>query len=260
MFNKKLSIMLSLLSFCFVVMTVSHPCLAKDAAKELIVAYDPWPPFTDDNDPNLGICFAITNAVFKPAQYNVIPRNIPVARTEHYLRHGIRIDASPYIWYSKERAEVFLFSEPFLYNSVHFFVRADSTITYERLEDLKPYTIGVIRNYYNGEAFDNASYLKKEINNTNELAIKKLYRERFEVALIDRIVAQTIMKRMNIQGQLKMLPKPVFKAGLHFVVSKKNPEGKKIIRAFDDGLARIKASGEYDAIMTSYGVSGVSDQ
>ena len=259
MFIKKLSVVLFSLIFCFITITiVTSQSFAAGEKKDLIVAYDPWPPFTDDKDPNFGICIVITSAVFKSTKYKVIAKNIPAKRADVYLRGATKIDASAYYWYTEERAKHFIFSEPFLYNTVHFFVRSDSDIKYNSLKDLKPYTIGIMRNYYNGDEFDNAAYLKKEVNNTNEIAIKKLLGKRFDLALIDKIVAETLIKDMKIQGKLKMLPDPLFTAGLHFIVGKKHPDGLNMIKTFNQGLAKIKKNGEYARILKSYGVTGTT--
>ena len=228
---------------------------AEKSKKILIVSYDNWPPFTDETDPNLGICFVIVNAAFKSTGYKVQPRIIPFKRADLYLRKGIEIDASPYYWYNKNRADFLYFSKPLLYNNVHFFVRSDSQITFNHLEDLKGYNIGIIRGYHNGDAFDNAAYLKKYVCNESEQAIQMLKMGRLDVAVIDKIVAQTIMQKLHINNHLKALPKPLFTAGLHFVVSKKNPDGENIIREFNAGLKKIKKNGEYQNIIDSYGIS-----
>ena len=142
-----------------------------------------------------------------------------------------------------------------LYNNVYFFVRSDSQITFTHLEDLKGYNIGVIRGYHNGDAFDSASYLKKYVCNDNKQAIQMLNIGRLDMAVIDNVVAQTIIHKLDIKDRLKALPKPLFSTGLHFVVSKKNPDAKSIIKAFNSGLKKLQENGEYHKIITSYGIS-----
>ncbi len=127
------------------------PLVAAGAVEKIVeikVAFDQWPPFTDENDPDMGICMSITTAAFKSSKYKVVPKIIPAKRIFHTLQKGdLQIDASPYWWHSEERAKVLFFSKPLLHNTVHFFVKSDSNITYDKLEDLKGITIGVISGY-----------------------------------------------------------------------------------------------------------------
>jgi polar amino acid transport system substrate-binding protein len=228
---------------------------AEKSKKILVVSYDNWPPFTDETDPNLGICFAIVNATFKTSNYSVQPKNVPFKRADLYLRNGIEVDASPYYWYNEDRADFLYFSEPLLYNNVHIFVRSDSQITFNRIKDLKGYNIGIIRGYHNGEAFDNAKFLTKHVCNDSKQAIQMLEIGHLDIAVIDKVVAQTLIRQLNIEDRLKALPKPLFTAGLHFVVSKKNPDAQNIINALNAGLKRIQENGEYKKIMNAYGIS-----
>jgi len=228
---------------------------AEQRKDNLVVAYDQWPPFTDQDDPNRGLCFALLQAIFANSNFSIEPRVLPFKRIELYLRKGEEIDASPYVWYNRERAKYLRFSDPLLYNRVYFYVRKDSTITYNRLEDLQHLTIAVIRGYYNGEEFDNAEYLDKNICNTNEQAIKMLVMGRVDMAVLDSIVAENLMQKLKLEGTLKKLPTALLKTALYFVVSLKNPQGEEIINAFNRGLRRIKANNQYETIMKSYGVT-----
>ena len=44
-------------------------------------------------------------------------------------------------------------------------------------------------------------------------------------------------------------PKPISKAPVHVILSKKVPESEQMRDLFDEGLRRLKESGKYDEIM-----------
>jgi hypothetical protein len=73
-------LLLSLLSAVF----LSLNGYSAEKGKELKVAFDQWPPFTDFNDKNLGICYAITAAAFEGSGYILKPDIIPFKRIKTY--------------------------------------------------------------------------------------------------------------------------------------------------------------------------------
>lgn len=241
----------------FVLIVVSFISIPVWAQQEIKVAIDKWPPFADEKDPNFGICYALTKAILEPQGYQVTMKTFPASRIYKFLVDGEvnEIDATPIIWKNQERAQHLLFSESFLFNTVHFFVRSDSTLTYKTLEQLKGYRIGVIKGYYNGDEFDKADYLNKITCSDSPAMLHMLDKKRIEMGVLDKIVAETIIIQENLQGRFKILPKPLFQAGLHFAVWKKHPDGQKLIEAFNKGLEDIKKSGEYAKILTSYGIT-----
>lgn len=251
----KLVVVILVSFFTFNLLSLTKPgiAFAQENAPRITVCGDEWPPFTDPGDPNQGICFALTEAIFKSMNYNIEKIFLPPARTQKYVTER-RVDAACQFWYNEKRAKVLLYSKPYLFNSVHFFVRDDSCIEYDTLKKLKGLTIGVIRNYYNGEDFDKAEYLTKYICNDSEQLLKMLVKGRIDMGVSDKIVAQTVIKRLNLEGKTKMLTKPLFKAGLHLVVGKDNPDARKIINIFNKGLEKVRKSGEYNRILKSYGV------
>jgi len=128
-----------------------------EQSASLKICGDKWVPFINPDDDRMGICFALTESIFLSQGYKISKKILPSARTKKYVLE-FKQDAACQFWYTKERAEVLLYSEPYLFNTVHFFVRHDSKIKYDTLENLKGLTIGVIKDYYNGKEFDEADY------------------------------------------------------------------------------------------------------
>ena len=86
-----------------------------------------------------------------------------------------------------------------------------------------------------------------------ETLLKMLAAGRIDIAVCDKIVAQTLIKKMGIAGELKALEKPLFKAGLHVAAGKENPKARGIVEAFNKGIEKIKETGEFRKLLVSYG-------
>ncbi|MDE1465465.1 substrate-binding periplasmic protein [Spartinivicinus poritis] len=223
------------------------------AEKPLIIAGDHWPPFTSGN-PTKGILFELSEAAFKTQGIPIKKIILPSQRTRLQLLAG-NVDALNQHWYSDERAEKMFYSKPYLFNIVHFFVGTDSSATFSKLEDLKGLKIATIRGYFYGKVFAKAKddfLLTTETGSIDE-SFQMLKLKRVHVVIADRIAARVAMKAFNITG-VKMLPKPLFTAGVHLVTDKKNPNGQQIVDTFNQGIEAIKANGTYGKILERYGV------
>ncbi len=224
-------------------------------SEKLIIGADQWPPFVDVNDRNQGICFALTESAFSSVNYFITKQIMPAKRLMNHAE-TFRVDAICNIWYNDLRKKAYRFSEPYLYNTVYFWVLTDKNITYAKLEDLKEYKIGILSGYHNGEEFDSATYLNKEIvHESSERLLRLLINKRIDIAVCDKIVAETIISKTDISGKLKHLPKPLFEAALYLAVSRKHPQVDKIITSFNTGMKNIRENGEYQKILKSYGLS-----
>ncbi|WP_158228920.1 substrate-binding periplasmic protein [Chitinimonas sp. BJB300] len=150
-----------------------------------------YPPYTTTNMPNGGVITAIATEAFKRSGYNINVTILPWARA---LREGTegRVDGIVAIWHSKEREQWFIYSNPIAPNQIGFYKRVDSSISYKKLSDLKPYTIGTVRGYANPPAFDEAKLNVVDAVD-DETNLRKLGAKRLDLVLIDKGVAQYLI-------------------------------------------------------------------
>jgi len=241
------------LMIIFLVITAS----LASSTEILVVGADQWPPFADINESGKGICFVITEEAFSVGNYMIDKKIMPAKRLMNQAE-TLRVDAICNLWYNEKRNEKYLFSKAYLYNSVHLWVLSDKEIEFNHLKDLTDLKIGIISGYYNGQEFDSADYLNKVIvNDTSENLIRLLINKRVDIVVCDKIVAESIIKKKGLSGQLKYLDKPLFQAGLHLAVSREHPGGEEIISAFNSGIREIKTNGRYLEILTSHGFSEI---
>ncbi|MFC1852551.1 substrate-binding periplasmic protein, partial [candidate division CSSED10-310 bacterium] len=151
-----------------------------------------FPPYYGQNLTNQGVVTEITAEAFKKVDYTLKVKFYPWARALDYGKKGL-VDGILGLWYTTEREQWFGFSMPLHPNHLGFYKRKSDLISFKSLHDLKPYKIGIVLGYANPPGF-NQAHLKTEAVITDKNNLMKLYRKRIDLALIDKDVAQYIMK------------------------------------------------------------------
>ncbi len=161
-------------------------------------------------------------------------------------------------YYTKERAEELLYSDPIGTTRVFLFKRKVDKITYKTMEDLKPYRIGHIRGSKVSPEFDKVekTFLTIEYAKSTEQNIKKLLAHRLDL-VVEKEERLKELLNTEFKGEvdkLEFLYPPLQVNTYHNCVSKKLPEGQQIIADFNRGLKKIRVNGTYNAILKKYGI------
>lgn len=129
-------------------------------------------------------------------------------------------------------------------------------IKYSKLEDLKPYTIGVGRGYSYPEKFISATYLKMEETTAAEHNIRKLLRNRIDLMVGSRKVILYLLQNNfpDSVNSLEILEPPLGALLLYVAFSKKSPDYQKKVEDFNRGLKMIKDDGTYEKILKKHGL------
>ena len=83
-------------------------CAQPLAAKTIVAASDPFPPFVDPNNPTGGLTIEVIRAAYKTQGHDVKVEYVPWARAEAGVASGI-YDILPNMWFSEARSKSFLF-------------------------------------------------------------------------------------------------------------------------------------------------------
>lgn len=213
-----------------------------------------WPPYTGLELVNGGF----TNEIIRQAleQTNLKTKFIymPWRRAMESVKTG-EIDALYSAYYSTERANTYIASEPYVYSDLMLVAHSDSHIYgYKTLADLSPYRIGVVRGYVNSPEFDQANFLQKEPVTNDKLNLKKLLGKRVDLIVIDRFVALHLLQSMGkSESSIRFLAKPLDQKPVYIMFSRKNTLSTTRVEAFNSGLKIIKQKGIYQDILKRYG-------
>lgn len=217
-----------------------------------------WEPYNGELLPNFGFTSEIISKAFERVGYKVRFTFLPWKRAYEETRKG-KYDGLFAAYYSKERAEIFAPSDPYISGTLALCTRKESEIKYKTLRDLSPYIIGVVRGYVNTPEFDKADYLKKEVSNSDIMNLKKLLRGRIDLIVIDKYIALYNLKNSpSIEGDvnsIRFLSPPLDEKPLYIMFSKSVPNFETKVKSFNRGLNEIKTDGTLKSILTKYGFS-----
>jgi polar amino acid transport system substrate-binding protein len=213
-----------------------------------------WEPHYGKELKNGGYTTEITREALKRVGYELKIKWLPWKRALVMAEKGI-FDGLGASYYTTQRAKVFEYSNIVANTQTVFFKLKDKDIKYLKLEDLKPYKIGIGAGYAYPKSFTDADYLNKEIANKLELNVKKLLNKRVDLIIgSKKVILSSINKNFKDDNdKFEMVLPPLESLPLYISFSKKSPNYLQKIKDFNRGLDMIKSDGTYDKIMEKYG-------
>jgi len=222
-------------------------------AAELVVVSDTWPPYTDPELKGNGLAINLVTTALKRAGYPSSVKFESWPRTMQGVDIGV-YDVIGAIWYTSDRAQAFVFSEPYLTNVVKVVRRKDRAFPYNNLTDLIGKRVGVVKGYAYGDNFDRIEVLTKVPSNHFILNLLDVAQGTLDATLDDELVLQFGISRYlkNTSSELEILPKPVSSRGLRIAVSKTNPRHREIVAGFNKAIEQMRNDGTYKNIVEQY--------
>jgi polar amino acid transport system substrate-binding protein len=209
--------------------------------------------YTDDVKKD-GYIVAISQAAMEKVGYKVNVEYMPWARASQEVITDGTHNAIIGPGYTEERAKTIIFTEPVTTYHTMLFALKGKEITYSKYEDLKSYTIGMIKAQAINTEFDGASYLKKEIGDTPEANIKKLLAGRIDLLIDNKEALEGEVKAgfPNDVGKLVAIEPPLLEKKIYCGFSKKFPESEQMTKDFNSGLKIITDDGTVKKLMEQY--------
>lgn len=222
------------------------------SAQNLRVVGDSWAPYVDKTLPGNGLAVEIVDAALRRAGYEPDFNVVQWTKALNGAKAGI-YDVIAAIWYSDERNETLLFSEPFLENRIFFVKRRGSPVAFSNLEELTAYRVGIVRDFYYGPEIENLSAVKIPSNYVVQMLLGVLSGS-LDLAVVEERVALFEMNRyMSNQSQeLEFAAEPVSVEGLRIAVSRMYPDHDKLIVDFNTAINEMKKDGSFDEIYGHY--------
>ena len=224
-------------------------------SKKIVAAADPYPPFVDPSNPKEGLSLEVAREAFKTQGYEVEFKLVPWARAEAGLGTG-DYDILPDAWSTEARRKTQRFSVAYAQNDVKFIKKKGDPFEYKGLASLKGKSVGTVRDYNYGDAFQNDPGFKREAIDSLAANVDKLLLGRIDLTLEDEIVARSVLSRKDpkLLEKIEFTENPLSSNSLYITTGMSNPRGQEIMDAVNKGLAAIKKNGTYARILKSYGV------
>lgn len=224
------------------------------SAQKIKLATLNWEPYIGEKLENQGYVAELVTEAFKRSGFEVEITYLPWARVVKMSEDGVFDGYFPE-YYSDSLKEKFLVSDPLPGGPLGLFKLKDTAITFTRLEDLKPYKIGVVRGYINTAEFDAANYLKKDEATDDLQNFKKLMKKRVDLVVSDKYVGLYTIKN-NLPEDLdkvEFISPPLEEKDLFLCISKKTSGFTLKMKSFNENYQKMKADGTVDKILTKHG-------
>ena len=214
-----------------------------------------WEPYIGQKLPDQGFVSVIVSEAFAASGYVVELSYMPWVRAKATAREG-KADGCMPEYYLEEDKDGFFISDPFPGGPLGFFKRKNDPTTYTKLSDLQGRRIGVVRGYVNTEEFDRADYLQKEAANDDLTNIRKLMGGRLDLIVIDKFVGLYLLQQEmpDKVGEVEFLDPPLEEKTLHVLIAQQASDAEAKIKAFNEGLNKLKENGKIDMLMKRSGL------
>ncbi len=226
--------------------------LRSQAQETVTITNGEWTPYQSEKLPHYGFASLIVSEAFAVKGVKVEYRFRPWKRAyQEALSGGVHASM---IWSrTKEREPHFWFSDPILTSEAVLFHRQKMTFDWKTYADLEPYVIGGTLGYqYKIEEW---KALKIQRTNTDEQNLRKLALGRVDLFPCDKHACYDLLNRKlepQISDQLTHHPLPYDQTPYTVIFSReKGAEAERFLRLFNAGLAELKATGRYAAILSA---------
>jgi ABC-type amino acid transport substrate-binding protein len=221
-----------------------------------------WEPYIGTKLPDQGYVAALIRAAFADQGMQVEIAFYPWARALHLARTGA-VDGLMPEYFNPSREAEFEYSAAFPGGPLVLYKRRGDATAFATdpvanqdaaLRALKARRFGVVRGYLNTPVFDAATYLIKEEANDDATNLRKLVYGRIDLAVIDRRVAEHVIRTEypDYAGKVEPMSPALAEIPLYIAFSRKSPRKAAALAAFNRGLAAMRADGRVDALYQRY--------
>jgi len=228
-------------------------------AETVTAVYTTWFPYNYQDEAGNAVGFEneIFGAVMQELGFEVEFVLRPWKRCLYMLERG-QVDALVSLLKTGEREVYTIFSgEEISISRTMLFTHVESPIWFDgSLDQLTPYTIGTIRGFSYGEAFDNASFLRKEAVIDIQAIIQKVIFRRNDIGIGNQLVVTAQAKSLGKRAAIRFLEPPIHAQKL-FVGFSRAKKHHQLAADFTGALVSFKKSAKYGEILDKYGIQAV---
>ena len=244
----------------FVAVLAFFGCVAATQAQTLKFAIGEWEPYTGQELPANGLATEIVSAASKAAGLVPVYEFTPWKRAEIKAVKNEVFATFPYLK-SQERLDRFQFSDVLFSSGLRVLLFRDNEKTrgldYREISDLKGLNVLIIAG---------SGAIKKMLEDVNanvvesqqmESGLKMLEYKRVDAIVDDQAVLFQSLASFasDKRAHFYFAERPFGdKTDYRLMSALSYPEGKSLLRQFNEGLVRIKASGELAEILKKYGL------
>jgi len=240
--------------FIVLIFLIQVPAFAEN--KTIYAVTESWAPYMSPDLLNQGFLSELLVEALKQKGYKTSISFIAWARAVRNVQIG-RADILIGAYYTDERAKFLAYSHPITEVQDVLFCKKESKISYKELTDLKQYQIGVIRGASYGDAFNKATFLKKQIVTKNDLNITKLMKGRIDLLAGPKDIINFILRKEypDLVGLIVSINPPLSRNKIYIGFSKMVDGYQERLKAFNESFEILKKNGSFDALAKKHGIA-----
>lgn len=239
----------------FVLMMVVCALLGNGAlaGQPLSLMANTSPPYADAKLPEQGLALELVKHVFTATDYEPQISIESWSRAVEGARLGV-FDALASVWYSDERAQDLLFSEPYLSSELIILKRRADRNSYDSLEDMTGRRLGVRTDYAYGVDFAAVPGLTLVKENHMIQNLLNLLNGSVDFVIGDRrtVTLQLHEYLKDRIGEFEVTAIDLPDVQRHVAVSRSLEGHEKIVAEFNRALAAARKDGSHAAIVKKW--------
>lgn len=181
---------------------------------------------------------------------------LPWPRALYLVSQG-RVDVILTLFKTPKRDKTFHFIEPSYADEVNqLFTLIDNKFEFNgQLQQLTPYSIGTIREYSYGKAFDQASHLNKLPALTEAVLLKLLVSKRIDMLIANTLNFNQIIAQENMTSKVKAIKPYIETTPVYMAITRERTDAEEIKQTLGLLIAQFKASSNYQALLDKHQLS-----
>ncbi|MDO9616442.1 MAG: transporter substrate-binding domain-containing protein [Pseudomonas sp.] len=227
-------------------------CTSALAAPLRLVTGDDYAPFTGKALPAGGMLTQVVRAALQRSNIDSSLDWQPWNRGYLKTLRGQYDATFPYVR-TPQREEVFLYSEPLFVAEQHIFSRAGQVIEINDVPSMQGlrlcYPLGWQPPPIIQQLLDDGQLRRHSPTGLNECA-RLLLMDRDDFFISDRRLGETALQLSGVPvEQFRRSDSAISRSTLHLIVPRSHPQAAVIIAQFNQGLAQLRASGDYQRLL-----------
>jgi len=216
---------------------------------KLKLVSDVWPPFTNVETK---YAFALDLVGEALTRANVQSNTEILGFTEAMdgIRSG-KFDGSAALWYSLERSQFLLYSEPYLENRLILVGLKGSDVSADSLSQLNGQRVAIVESYEYGALVDGEESMELVAGNSDQQNLDRLLLGEVNYMLVDALLIEYLLKYQSEEAAkfLEIGNKTMVRLPLYLAIRKETMDAENIIKKFNDEIKRMIEDGTYNRIL-----------
>jgi len=179
--------------------------------------------------------------------------SVPWPRGVYLVAQG-KVDLILTLFKTPEREQVYHFIEPPYANEVNqLFTLAENNFEFSgQLQQLVPYSIGTVREYSYGKAFDQANQLNKVPALTEEVLLTLLLGKRIDMAISNNLVFNEMASQKKVNNKIRAIKPYISLNPVYIALSKKTVNSKEIKQNLETLTKQLTASTYFQELLNKH--------